>query len=702
MLWAVQWERQRVDERLRLEAQWVRVRLRLQRYMRRFADRLVGGAQLYTDAAIGPDEARRVLGVGADSGGGQAWLDALGVPPLVQVEAALSARVDDHADEVDTALRARFGLSDRALSLLYLAAAPYLSLDLSRAYCIAWADATIKRPTVSFLCDLLGDASAETELTGQSPLIQGGLLRLTPHPRWGDARLHCYVEVPQQVLDHLSGATQRAGLAEVISPPSTRLLDLDDVERALLAARDDSHLVWLYGALGSGRRSVTARAFSAQGVEVLSCDAARAFASCDEAQLPARVGALTLEAALLGAALFLRLDHVQGSPLAERLQRQADKVSEQLARARCPIILALQRPDDRLKALAPNAVTVRVPAPSQPDQATIWYDALREGVGPKRARAFADAISALYQLPLGMIRRVAAGALRGARPSPKALTLDSLSASARAALRHRLDTLGDALTPTITLDQVVLSDDARAQFQEIIQYAQHAQTVYDRWGFDSGAQTNRGLSVLFSGPPGTGKTLCAGVLAKTLGRALFRVDLSRIVDKYIGETEKNLARVFDEAEAAQAVLLFDEADSLFAKRTQVKSSNDRYANLEVNYLLQRIEAYPGVSVLTTNFATLIDEAFQRRIRFKVHFPMPDAIARAHLWWRLLPPRAPVEEGIDFERLGQDFALSGGHIRNAVLRAAVQAAERGAPLSEEQLYDAGLTEQREMGSLVADR
>jgi SpoVK/Ycf46/Vps4 family AAA+-type ATPase len=209
----------------------------------------------------------------------------------------------------------------------------------------------------------------------------------------------------------------------------------------------------------------------------------------------------------------------------------------------------------------------------------------------------------------------------------------------------------------------------------------------------------RGLSCLFSGPPGTGKTMMAGLIAKSLGRQLWRVDVSRLVSKWIGETEKNLAKIFEEARRAQVVLLFDEADSLFAKRTQVKSSHDRNANMEVNFLLQKMENHDGVTILTTNMLNSIDEAFLRRIRFRVTFPVPDPALRALLWERMLPSRAPVCDDIQFEVLGTQFEMSGGHIRNAVLRGAFAAASSGTHIGHTHLFDAAVAEAREMGRLV---
>jgi len=208
------------------------------------------------------------------------------------------------------------------------------------------------------------------------------------------------------------------------------------------------------------------------------------------------------------------------------------------------------------------------------------------------------------------------------------------------------------------------------------------------------------MPVLFSGPPGTGKTMAAGLIAAELGLDLYQIDLSRIVSKYIGETEKQLAQVFDAAEAGHAILLFDEADSLFAKRTEVKSSNDRYANLEVNYLLQRMESFSGITILTTNFDASIDDAFRRRLAFRIAFPLPDVDERARLWERIIPEGVPLAYDVDFEALADRFEMSGGYIRNAALRAAYLAANDRTPITMRHLTHAASLEYAAMGKLIA--
>jgi SpoVK/Ycf46/Vps4 family AAA+-type ATPase len=225
--------------------------------------------------------------------------------------------------------------------------------------------------------------------------------------------------------------------------------------------------------------------------------------------------------------------------------------------------------------------------------------------------------------------------------------------------------------------------------------------VFEDWGFDAKLTSARGLTALFYGPPGTGKSMVAGLIARELGLELYRIDLSRVVSKWLGETEKNLAEVFDAAEDGQVVLLFDEADALFARRTEVKSSNDRYANLEVNYLLQRLDSFEGVAILTTNLDGSIDPAFKRRMSMRLQFPFPDEDIRKRLWAAHIPNATPVASDLDFGELARRFPLSGGYIRNSALRAAFIAAQERRPLAQEHLLRAIALEYRELGAIATN-
>ncbi len=277
--------------------------------------------------------------------------------------------------------------------------------------------------------------------------------------------------------------------------------------------------------------------------------------------------------------------------------------------------------------------------------------------------------------------------------------VEATAEACRVRVGHRVGEVAQRVTQTAKWDQVVLPDPVLTVVKEMVAFAKHGEKVLIDWGFAARYHYGLGLTALFSGPPGTGKTMLAGLIARELGLDLFRIDLSRVLSKYIGETEQRLGRLFEEGKRGGVALLFDEADSLFARRTEVKSSVDRYANLEVNFLLQKMEEYSGVVILTTNFADSIDEAFKRRIRFHAQFPMPNQDERELLWSAMLPPKAPVEEDLPFDLLAKAYEFSGGEIKNAVLRAAFYAAVADSPLTLELLDRAAQAECQERGRLV---
>lgn len=273
---------------------------------------------------------------------------------------------------------------------------------------------------------------------------------------------------------------------------------------------------------------------------------------------------------------------------------------------------------------------------------------------------------------------------------------DDLDAAVRRLVAGPLEQLAQRIQPTRTWADIVLSPDRFEHLRGIVDRYRFATTVYDEWGFS--AKPSRGLVGLFSGPSGTGKTLAAEIIAGELGLDVFKLNLSAVVSKYIGETEKNLEQIFDAAGSGNVVLFFDEADSLFGKRSEVKDARDRYANIEVSYLLQRLERYDGIVLLATNYEKNIDEAFLRRIHARIEFPVPAAPERRQIWQRNFPATAPVE-GVDFEFLSERFDMSGGGIRNAAIHAAFLAATSGSPILMDHAVIAIARELRKMGRLL---
>ena len=241
----------------------------------------------------------------------------------------------------------------------------------------------------------------------------------------------------------------------------------------------------------------------------------------------------------------------------------------------------------------------------------------------------------------------------------------------------------------------------RELLQSISAYLRHRDRVLSDWGYEKTVARTQGLKVLFAGESGTGKTMAAQVLAAELGLEIFRVDLATTVSKYIGETEKNLDRIFGAAEGSNAILFFDEADALFGKRSEVGDSHDRYANIEVAYLLQKMEGYPGAVILATNFRRNIDDAFVRRLDFVIDFPFPEPEDRRRIWDRVLPEEAPRAEDVDLDFLSEKFKLSGGAIRNCSLAAAFQAADDDTPISMRHLVRAVAQEYGKQGRLTLE-
>ncbi len=256
--------------------------------------------------------------------------------------------------------------------------------------------------------------------------------------------------------------------------------------------------------------------------------------------------------------------------------------------------------------------------------------------------------------------------------------VEQVWATCLANTRPRMDLLAQRLEPKATWEDIVLPAEVEKLLRQIAGQVAQRSTVYDEWGFRARMNRGLGISALFAGESGTGKTMAAEVLANDLRLNLYRIDLSAVVSKYIGETEKNLRRLFDAAEDGGAILFFDEADALFGRRSEVKDSHDRYANIEVNYLLQRMEAYRGLAILATNLKSALDPAFWRRLRFIVNFPFPGVEDRARIWQRVFPPQAPLE-GLDTGRLAR-LNLAGGSIHNIALNAAFLAAQQGRPVS----------------------
>ena len=348
-----------------------------------------------------------------------------------------------------------------------------------------------------------------------------------------------------------------------------------------------------------------------------------------------------------------------------------------------------------------DAVELKVGLPDVEGRLALWQRFLQDDVCEATDLATLRDLSQRFLLGHDEIRD-AAHECRRARTlagSVAALRLDELSRAARQRQAHQLGRWAHRIECTNRMEDLVAPEDAITGLFRMILYVRASPLVFGTWGFGRRWSRRTGLSALFHGPSGTGKTMAASLVARELEMDLFRIDLSKITSMWIGESEKHISEVFEQASLSRAILLFDEADSLFAKRTEVKNSTDRYANLGVNFLLQQIEDYQGISILTTNKPENIDEAFKRRLRFDIEFPLPDAAQRHQLWKSMIPPECRLAGRIRFEQLAARYEMGGGSIQNAVLRAAFLAAETGSPITEDLLFRAANEEYHVLGRLA---
>jgi len=493
------------------------------------------------------------------------------------------------------------------------------------------------------------------------------------------------LRIDERILHHLAGVDYLdvrlegcVEIATVVPLAQSQTLAAARVAHQIEAADRPARLA-LCGADPASRRAVAAAAAHRLGLGLL---AVRANALPAEPELLARLCAR--EAALNGAVLVVESQDGDGDPQrVAAIERFVDRLDAIVLTAGREPLAGLDRPGPRID----------VERPTHEEQRDLWIQAL----GPAAAvvDGGVDALVSHFDLEAGTIARVATGA-----SGPEARDVRAAVWQAcRVQARPRLDDLAARIEPAAGWDDLVLPEAQRAILRQIAAQVRTRTTVHHDWGFAARSGRGLGTAALFSGASGTGKTMAAEVLAGVLELDLYRIDLSAVVSKYIGETEKNLRRVFDSAEGSGAILLFDEADALFGKRTEVRDSHDRYANIEVSYLLQRMEAYRGLAILTTNLEGALDQALMRRLRFVVRFPFPDAAQRREIWRRTFPAATPLG-AVDVEVLaGLDVA--GGNIRNIGINAAFLAADAGAPVEMEHVLAAARSEYSKLERPLTD-
>jgi hypothetical protein len=616
-----------------------------------------------------------------------------------EVEGAARERLDaleaqaDEAERLGAPIRLRalaraFGLEPIDLELLLIALAPDLDPRFERLYGYLHDDVSRRRASVGLALELCapgvsaGANPARHRLGPLAPLVAGGLLLVEDTDRPSLTRA---LRVPDRVTAHLLGDDSPDQVVEALLTTSVDVPG-DEVEAMARGIGAGVRLVYVRERPGASGHALARSGFARIGRSTLGLDLGRLGPGDDPhavAEAAAREATLRRAGLVVGPVDAL----VERGPAAVRA----------FAEAHATVVLVGGRPYDPAWSRE-VPLLLEAPALSVAQRHELWLGSLAE----RAPAAFDPAeVTLAFRLAPEQIVRAARAAHHASSAAGRPMSVSDISSGARAQNAAGLERLARRIVPSYRWDDLVLPRAVSTQLHEITARARHRDRVIGEWGIGYRSGRALGITALFAGDSGTGKTMSAEVLAGDLGFDLYVIDLSTVVDKYIGETEKNLDRIFTEADRVNGVLLFDEADALFGKRSEVKDARDRYANVEVAYLLQRMELFDGIAILTTNLRANVDEAFTRRLDAIVDFPMPEESDRLALWQRNLPPSVPQGEDIDHAFLARRFKLAGGDIRNICVAAAYLAAADDRPVAMRDLIRATEREYRKLGRLMVE-
>jgi AAA+ superfamily predicted ATPase len=603
----------------------------------------------------------------------------------------------------------RFRLSAFERDVIIVALAAEIDLRYERVFAYLQDDVTKKRPTVDLALRLLGSTStdhlaARQAFTPSAPLLRWQLINLVEEPGARHPVLPARsLKIDDRIADFLVGVntidSRLSALAAGIPADDGLTAGVRD-RLTQWAARwtDAGFLILLHGSYGTGRRAAAGFLANAFGRPCLLLDMNRRAGG--DAELRQILRLAEREALLTGALLCLcHVEHLL-LPDASR-EAEAAVFVDALARSRTPTVLIGERLWEPARGLDGRTFySFEMPETTYGERRLRWAAALQHVDAPLDDRDI-NALAGRFRLTAGQIQDAILRARTLARtrdPLHGRLTCEDIDAACRTQSQHRLDTLARKLTPRYSWNDIVLAPQELNTLRLITSMIRQRAVVYGEWGFDRKLAMGKGVMALFAGPSGTGKTMAAEIIARDLGLDLYKIDLSAVVNKYVGETEKNLERMFQEAKHSDAILFFDEADALFGRRSSVSDAHDRYANIETAYLLQRTEEYDGLVILASNLPKNVDEAFLRRLHFSVSFREPDEAERLQIWRQMFPPEAPLANDIDLESLARRVKLTGGHLRNIGLASAFLAADEGQPIAMRHLMVATGYELQKIGKM----
>jgi ATP-dependent 26S proteasome regulatory subunit len=610
-------------------------------------------------------------------------------------------------------LQQLFGLTSFDISCLMICVAAELDLRYEKLYAYLQDDVTKKRPSIDLVLNLLCQSFEEKlqnrrRFTRSAPLIARRLLLIGEDPSQPSSTLlGKWLRVDGRVIDYLLGSDEiDSRLHECTScihpQKSIEELVLTDEQKHKLTSLPPEisakgrFLLYMQGSYGYGRKATAEALCCRLQLGLLIVDVNGVLSN--QPMPPHEIFELILrEAALQSDALYLEgFDTLVTEDKAEI--RKA--ILRQLRSHSGVIFFAGEsawEPRDEIGDV-PFA-RIEFSRPDYQDRTKLWRQTLEENGQPSLD---ASTLANKFRFSGGQIKdsiETARHLARWRHADRPEIDLSDLNEACRLHSSRKLSALGRKIKPHRSWGDLVLPEDRIQQLREICNSIKYRSVVLEDWGFDRKLSLGKGLNILFAGPSGTGKTMAAEIMAGELELDLYKLDLSTVVSKYIGETEKNLARIFAEAECSNAILFFDEADALFGKRSEVRDSHDRYANIEINYLLQKMEEHEGVVILATNFRRNMDDAFVRRMHFTVEFPLPSEVDRRRIWEQIWPKDTPQAADLDFEFMARRFEIAGGNIRNIAMVASFLAACDGGVVSMSHLLHGTRREYQKMGKVV---
>ncbi len=641
---------------------------------------------------------RRFFGMPSLKSPSEPVLALQSLPSQEAIEEWLARAADamEEAEELDPPpalliLGQRFGLSRFEMEILLLCAAPELDTRIPALCALAQGDPDRTYPTFA-LAFALFDEPAWDVISPERQLRYWKMLEIDQSD--GQPLISCPLRLDQRIVGYIKGLNYLDGLLSPLISPldiTPGELQLTPSQQALVdkiasymsqfSGSQSLPVIQLLGPDKYSKQLIASQAALSLGLHLYRMPGDLLPANAVE--LDDLVKLWERERFLLPICLYI--DAVDDSSGHEG---HATSLNRFLARSQGIFFLDTREFWSGLARA--NAFDVLKPTPSEQEEA--WAEALGADAGESPGL-----LAGQFNLDLAMIRQITTNVL--AEKDDKRSLHERLWESCLISTRPHLDTLAKRLDPKATWEDIVLSPSENSLLRQIASQVRNRRKVYDDGGFRQRMNRGLGIGVLFSGESGTGKTMAAEVIANELHMNLYRIDLSQVVSKYIGETEKNLSRLFDAAEDGGSILFFDEADSLFGKRSEVKDSHDRYANIEINYLLQRMESFRGLAILATNMKSALDPAFVRRLRFIVDFPYPGPEERKNMWLKVFPPETNVED-LDYNRLAK-LALTGGGIHNIALNAAFLAAAAGTSVTMQLVLDAARAEFRKSEKLIIE-